>query len=79
MVVDSLVSALRKQGHHHCGKKQRGIENVSQRAAIVPQAHITVEVRCERFRCLGYLDFQGKWRSAFSGRELPEVLEFERV
>lgn len=34
-----------------------------------------VVVQCEGFRCLAYLDVEGKWRSAYDGKELPRVLE----
>ena len=36
-----------------------------------------VIVQCHTFSCLGYLDKDGKWKSAFSNKELPEVIRFE--
>ncbi len=38
-----------------------------------------VVVRCEKFRCLAYLDPKGKWRAAHGGAELPEVPEVLEV
>jgi len=35
----------------------------------------TVVVQCAGFRCLAYLDKDGKWRDAVRNNELPEVLE----
>jgi hypothetical protein len=32
-------------------------------------------VRCQDFRCLAFRDQEGRWRDAFSGKELPPVLE----
>ena len=32
-------------------------------------------VRCQGFRCLAYLDSEGKWRNAYDDKELPEVIE----
>lgn len=40
------------------------------------QSRVTNEyvlVQCDGYRCLGYRDKDGTWRSAFSNEELPEV------
>jgi len=40
----------------------------------MPRMGEQVVVQCEGYRCLAYLDKDGKWRSAHSGKELPRVL-----
>jgi hypothetical protein len=45
-------------------------------AIPVPEAGICYWVQCEDFRCMGFLDLDGKWKSASNGRELPDVISF---
>ena len=43
----------------------------------LPAPYENVRVRCATFRCLAYVDEEGKWHEAFTRRELSEVLEVE--
>ncbi len=56
------------QKHH---TKERSFESQKR----VPLMGQQVVVQCEGFRCLAYLDVEGRWRSVYDGRELPRVLE----
>jgi hypothetical protein len=33
-----------------------------------------VMVQCEGFRCMAYLDAEGKWRATYSNELLPKVI-----
>ena len=35
----------------------------------------SVWVQCEGFRCLAYLDGDGKWRNWINGEKLPNVIK----
>ncbi len=45
--------------------------------SLRPQFKTRVLVQCVRFRCLGYLDYDGKWRTAYGNEELPDVVGWE--
>lgn len=57
------------------GKPRTGAEHTG--LTKLPALYENVRVRCATFRCMAYLDNSGKWRDAYSHRELPEVLEIE--
>jgi hypothetical protein len=50
--------------------------NVTLPTELVPEKGICYWVQCEDFRCMGFFDIDGKWKSASNGRELPEVITF---
>ena len=50
--------------------------NVTLPTELVPEKGICYWVQCEDFRCMGFLDVDGKWKSASNGRELPDVISF---
>jgi len=41
-----------------------------------PEVGTPVVVHCKEFRCLGYLDNDGKWRDFARSDELPEVIDW---
>jgi len=41
---------------------------------ILPPPNHNVIVCCRGFRCLGFIDSDGKWRDTYSFAELPEVI-----
>lgn len=41
-----------------------------------PEIGMPVVVQCRGFRCLGYLDQNGKWRDFSRSHELPEVVDW---
>ena len=45
----------------------------------MPAVGEMVIVQCERFRCLGFLDRNGKWRDWIDREELPRVIEWFKV
>jgi hypothetical protein len=45
-------------------------------AGPVPETGVCYWVQCENFRCMGFFDEDGKWKSASNGRELPDVISF---
>lgn len=42
----------------------------------LPEVGTPVMVRCKGFRCLGYLDRDGKWRDFNTSAELPDALDW---
>ena len=40
----------------------------------VPRAGVPVQVQCDGFKCMAYLDKEGKWRDLFSRLCLEHVL-----
>lgn len=42
----------------------------------LPEIGIPVMVRCGEYRCLGYLDRQGKWRDFLKSSELEDVIDW---
>jgi CheY-like chemotaxis protein len=44
-----------------------------------PEIGIPVMVQCKGFRCLGYLDQDGKWRDFARSTELPEVIGWSNL
>jgi CheY-like chemotaxis protein len=45
-------------------------------ASHLPEMGIPVLVRCKDFRCLGFLDRNGKWRDYNTSAELPDVIDW---
>jgi CheY-like chemotaxis protein len=45
----------------------------------LPEEGMPVIAQCEEFRCLGYLDRDGKWRDFKTSVELPEVIGWTEV
>jgi hypothetical protein len=43
-------------------------------AEKLPQKNLRVIVICKDFRCLGYLDSEGIWKSAYSNQPIENVL-----
>ena len=42
--------------------------------APLPRLGLPVQVQCEGFKCMAYLDKQGRWIDFFSHEPLPKVL-----
>jgi hypothetical protein len=40
----------------------------------LPPAGVPVQVQCNGFKCMAYLDKEGKWRELFSRESLAQVL-----
>lgn len=40
----------------------------------LPESNLRVIVVCKSFRCLGYLDPEGVWRSHYSNQPLEDVI-----
>jgi hypothetical protein len=40
----------------------------------LPRAGVPVQVQCAGFKCMAYLDHEGKWRDLFSRQCLERVL-----
>ena len=38
-----------------------------------------VVVHCPGYSCLGYVDPNGTWRSVFTEKDLPEVIDFTPI
>jgi hypothetical protein len=41
---------------------------------LLPRAGMPVQVQCSDFKCMAYLDKEGKWRDLFSREPLTQVL-----
>lgn len=47
--------------------------------ASKPEVGVPVVVQCKDFRCLGYLDKNGKWRDFARSHELSEVVDWSNL
>jgi hypothetical protein len=47
----------------------------NKRAALLNPIHRRFLVQWQGASCLGYLDTDGKWKSAHTGKELPGVVD----
>jgi len=64
-VIDcALQSAVNGQPH-----KGKGLPPIGE----------PVIARCQDFRCMAYLDIDGKWREYNNSRELPDVIEWSEI
>jgi DNA-binding NtrC family response regulator len=93
LLTAEKVSAARKAGALDCIPKNnldlllpaiervlRSGKNADPRASKkLPPAGVLVIARCDGFRCLAYLDSEGKWREHQNSKELPEVIEWFEV
>jgi hypothetical protein len=50
-------------------------EKDQQNKALPPVGEHVI-VQCRTFSCMGYVDSNGKWRDAYTDKELPEVINF---
>ena len=68
LLLPAIERALGSRTHDnpHASKKLPGIG-------------VPVIARCHGFRCLAYLDSEGKWREHQNSKELPEVIEWFEV
>ena len=50
-------------------------DSTEQKENDLPPVGEEVLVQCSSFKCMAYRDGEGKWRDAFDGRELPNVVQ----
>ncbi|HEY2084202.1 MAG TPA: response regulator [Verrucomicrobiae bacterium] len=65
MLLPAIERALRSE------KNENPVEGKK-----LPPTGVPVIARCHGFRCLAYLDSDGKWREHQNSKELPEVIEW---
>lgn len=53
--------------------------NRESRTRAIPEMGIPVLVQCKEFRCLGYLDREGKWRDFKTSAELPDAIDWSDI
>lgn len=63
----------KNEGERPGSPKDKAVSPAPVSGKYLPGEHVVV--RCEKFRCLAYLDPKGRWRAVHDGAELPEVLE----
>lgn len=52
------------------------VRNRESRGRALPEVGAPVMVHCKGFRCLGYLDREGKWRDFKTSTELPDAVDW---
>ena len=54
--------------------QDKAVELKTVKYGPLPSAGVPVQVQCDGFKCMAYLDKEGKWRDLFSRQCLERVL-----